>query len=151
MRTGTNGAVGRGVVLLGLLVLAGGCGKKPAPAPVPFVGQVLTTEKKPVGGLVLTLHPGEERNRSNQPSVFLKEGRFEGTCLPGRYKVTLAPLPAQGGAGPAGGEDATAGKAPGTSTMPNVPAKYRDAQHSPWEVTIPDEGKKDLVLTLEKN
>jgi len=49
----------------------------------------------------------EDQNRVSRPTALLDaNGRYQVSCVPGKYKVTLAPIPVQAGGGnPAGGGD----------------------------------------------
>jgi len=127
-----------------------GCGKKKEPSPVAVTGQVRYASKKPVAEMVLTFHPLDDTNQSKLPAFLLdKEGRFKDTILPGRYKVTLLPIPTSSGNGPAGGANADV-KGPGAVAGTNPLTRYRDRDRSPWgEIIIPETGKEDLLLTVE--
>jgi hypothetical protein len=139
------------VTSLLLVAFVAGCGGKPPPTPVAFKGKLVASANRPLPQLVLTFHPQDETNKKGTvPSVATngKDGTFEGTALPGRYKVTAAPVPLQGHAtptdsGPTAGPDSK----PASGT---IPPAYRSAPESPWEVTIPEGGKNDIVLTLPR-
>ena len=131
------------LVCVGLGLLAAGCGKKPPPEPVTLKGHLLKADGTPAPPMVLTLQPQEDVNKSSMPSVATKEdGSFEVRCLPGRYKVTAAPIPRKGhgNPGPGGAEG------PGAGTTPGAPSKA-SAPRS-WEVEVPADGKSDLELKL---
>src|SRR5262249_7535875 len=116
--------------------------------PVEVAGRVESSSGKPIDNAVVTFHPADESNkRGNLLSAPVQKGQFSGRCLPGRYKVTLTPL-AGGTANPAGGASPSAGTTPdkGVST---IPESYRSAATTPLEVTVPDEGKKDLQLKIQ--
>lgn len=143
--------------LLAGLVLLTGCSKK-APAPVSLKGKVVFADGKPVANMILSLHPDDEATKHErlQSVVLPAEGTFEFTCLPGRYKATLGPIPK--GAG-----DATAGPgtappppppgstAPTTSTDPKIGllARCADVSKTPLVVEVPASGAADLVLTVK--
>jgi hypothetical protein len=123
------------------------CGTKPEPAPVAVKGHVQYASKKPVTNMILIFHPLDDTRTNKIPSFVLdKEGRFQDNILPGRYKATLANIPAGSGSGPAGGSDVRAGKK--GSAGPNPLKRYQDRDQSPWEVVIPGTGTEDLVLTV---
>src|SRR6266851_2378267 len=95
-------------MLAGLLVT--GCAQPPA-APVAVKGRATRADGKPITRMVITFNPREDQNKKNRPSAVLDaKGQFQLDCLPGRYKVTVAPIPGQAAAAPAGGDDANAGK-----------------------------------------
>lgn len=140
----------RTAVALALLVLASGCKKPPPPEPVVLKGRVEYAGGKPVDRMVLTFQPADDAGRGNRPVAAVNKGRFEVKCLPGRYKVTLAAVPLQhGAAGPAGGPDAAPGKLPRPDKPGTIPPHYANPETSPWDVTVPEGGKDDLVLTVK--
>jgi hypothetical protein len=136
------------VFVLGLAILLGGCKGKPStPDPVGVAGRVEYATGKPLDDAVVTFHPADESNKRGKVlSAPVQKGQFAGKCLPGRYKVTITLL-AGGNANPAGGAAPSAGTTPdkGGST---IPAGYRSAASTPWDVTVPAEGKKDVRLTV---
>jgi hypothetical protein len=140
-------AVGLG--LLGWLLLAG-CTKPPPPAPVEVKGRLLRGGK-PLTHMVVTLHPREDQNKNNRPiaAVDPKSGQFQLQCVPGRYKVTVAPIPVQQVATPAGGDDGNAGQQPASVDPRLVPSRYRDAESSPWEITVATGNSDEIVLTVD--
>jgi hypothetical protein len=158
MRAGRRApqAVARAGWLLLALAVAGapaGCRGRRAPPPeVPVKGRVEHADGRPAEGLVLALHPRDESNKSAGLKVFPLEkgkgGRFEGRCPPGRYKVTGAPLPVTAGGAPLGSDSTSVGPGPPGKEATSLPARYRDAGSTPWEVTVPESGKDDIVLTL---
>jgi hypothetical protein len=127
-----------------LVVFSPGCGKAPE-VPVQVRGKVITADGKPVSGLVITFYPQEDVNRQKVPSDLLgKEGTFSVTCLRGRYKVTVAPVPVQGSGMPGAGPDITK-----TSAKDGNPLSIsRPTATTPPEVTISEGGQDDLVLKL---
>ena len=128
------------------LLLAGSC-KPRQPDPVEVAGRIEWRPARPVDGAVVTFHPADEVNKKGSLlSAPVQAGQFSGKCLPGRYKVTLTPL-AVGSLNPAGGTN------PGTGAAPDkgggtIPTRFRDATETPWDVTVPPEGKKDILLTV---
>jgi hypothetical protein len=97
--------------------------------------------------LLLTLHPQEDRNRTCTPSALVesKDGSFQLTeCLPGRYKAALAATGVQKGEADRPGP----GSRPTRAGSASLPKAYLDAQSSPWEVTVPEGGMDDLILTV---
>ena len=122
-------------------IVTAGCARKPAQE-VEVGGRVEDGEGKPVAKLVVRFHPQDEENKMGRLLTCLTEadGTFAGKCQPGRYKVTLNAVPAAGGSQPGAGMLAPPDKGPG------VPSNYASPTTTPWEVTIPSGGKKDLVL-----
>src|SRR5436190_1422462 len=117
----------RRLSLLVLLLSIGCSGKKPL-EPVPIKGKVLGIDGQK---LVLTFHPQDESNKKGKlpsPVVDTKTGTFSDMAVPGRYKVTLAPI-VRGGGGPAGGEG---GGGIGTPGALKLPPALLDPQLSPW-------------------
>src|SRR5439155_10248455 len=139
------------LVLFGLLLPAGCSGKKPPPDPVSVKGTVLGMDGKPLTGqkLVLIFNPQDESNKKGKlpnPVVDEKTGTFSDMAVPGRYKVTLAPIVRGGGGGPAGGAGGGASGAP--AELKNLPASVLDPQQSKWEVDVPAEGLDNIKLTM---
>ena len=138
------------VGLVAMVALAG-CSKTP-PAPVVVKGRVTQADGKPVANMIVTFTAREEGNKSSRPIAMLDAaGQYEVTCIPGKYKVSLAAIPVQAGGGsPAGGGDANVGKLPVAGDQKAIPIKYRDAESSPWEVTI-TAGQTEDVPVLKMN
>jgi hypothetical protein len=138
-------------VIVALAVVLGGCRKKKEVlAPVAIKGKVERADGLALKGLMIAFHPDEESNKRGRLLLapLDEDGAFAGDCLPGRYKVTLTPIPKHGGA-PLG-----AGGAPGTgpASLPEVdfPASYLKADTTPWkDVVVPAGGTEALVLKLE--
>jgi hypothetical protein len=137
------------LAILTLCLQAGACGQKPAEA-VAVKGRVERADRRPVKGLLVTFHPQDEGNKAGRLLVAAvdADGRFAGECLPGRYKVTLATLVTSHGGAPAGKPGAPVGKGPSPVEPYSNLGQYRQAHTTPWEVTIPRDGKQDLVLTV---
>jgi hypothetical protein len=143
----------RKLLLVGLLTVGAlaGCSKT-SPAPVAVKGRVSRADGKPVANMLVTFTPREEQNRATRPTALLDaNGRYEVTCLPGKYKVNLAPIPVQAGGGnPAGGGDGNVGKTPTPGDLKPIPPKYRDVETSPWEVVVAP-GQTEEVPELKVN
>jgi hypothetical protein len=137
-----------GLGLLACLLLAG-CTKPPPPAFVTVKGRLLRSGK-PLTQMVVTFHPREDQNKNNRPiaAVDSKTGQFELQCLPGKYKVTVAPIPLQQAAAPAG-DDGNAGQQPTNVDPRLIPSRYRDAESSPWEITVAPGNSDEIVLTVD--
>ena len=134
----------RRLSLLVLLLSIGCSGKKPL-EPVPIKGKVLGIDGQK---LVLTFHPQDESNKKGKlpsPVVDTKTGTFSDMAVPGRYKVTAAPIVLGGGGGPAGGEGGGASGAPG---VPKLPPILLDPQQSPWVVEVSTEGNDKIELRM---
>jgi hypothetical protein len=92
-------------------------------------------------------HPQDETSKHGRSLTCVTgaRGEFVGRCLPGRYKVTLAAVPTNNARLAAEqGAVAAAGRLP-----PSVSERYTTPAATPWTVTIPDDGKKDVVLKVE--
>jgi hypothetical protein len=128
--------------------LLAGCAKpKPPPPPVPISGKVVFANGKPVAGLVIFLHPLEPQNASTSPNGALdKDGKYSLSAIPGRYKVTLLPIPGQ--ASSAGGPDSALPAKGETKKAPDPMTRYRDATASPLELIVPPNGGELDKLTV---
>lgn len=123
------------VVAAAGILAASGCSDSAAPRLVPLSGRVLYSGEGVTAGSVF-LHPGETAAYTkDQPSSILQiDGSFtmktfpfgEGVA-PGDYTMTLAPELAQ---------------------RLNKP-DYGSPEKSPWKILVPQDGKIDLVLTIE--
>jgi hypothetical protein len=138
-----------GVVAVSLLALplAGCGGGKKAEPTVPVKGKLVNTAGKPLPNLVLTFHPQEEVNKGHAGSAVTdKDGRFSTTCVRGRYKITVAAIPKQHAQGnPSGGGVVVPSKDGGGVSLAAI---YRDSIQTPLEMTVPEGGKEDVVLTV---
>src|SRR5262249_59414229 len=87
---------------------------------------------EPLPGLSLRFHAQDEANRAGPALLCLTQpnGEFVGRCLPGRYRVTLSVPPGKG------------------KEAVKVPARYRSAAETPWEVKVPPGGASGGVLKL---
>ncbi len=138
---------------LSVFLLAAGCGKPTPPDPVEARGHVQYANRKPGTGLVLIFHPQDEANCRHTPTVETdaEDGTFSLSCLPGRYKVTVAEPPQ--GPPPEGGPSVAppsktpvrAGKVPAWVTS----AGYKNPRETPWDIEVPASGTNDLVLVLK--
>ena len=127
------------------------CGGKEKPAPpVVVAGQVVDQATgKPVEKLVVTFHPQGPANAESRATVVLDgEGKFTASLAPGKYKVTLSPLP--GGHGTAAGPDFSAPeKAPAENVKLKPgpkPHNYRDAASSPLALEVVADGDNSKVV-----
>ena len=131
------------------MTLVSGCTKprSPAPPPVAISGKVVFGNGKPVTNMVISLHPKEEQNAGNRPSGHVdKDGKYALSAIPGRYKVTLLAIPAHGGS--AGAADLPMPQKGDPKDVFNPMTRYRDAQNSPLELTVPAMGGEIQTLTV---
>ena len=123
-------------------LLASGCAKK-RPEEVDVAGRVESADGKPV---LVRFHPQDvDPSYAKVLTCATKsDGTFTGTSFPGRYKVTMVPILAgSGSSDPGTGAIARPDKGPA-----NIPSRYMSPTETPWEETIPDAGKKDIVLKV---
>jgi Carboxypeptidase regulatory-like domain len=124
-------------LLIGVVPCAG-CNAKPTlPPPVEVTGQVTFADGQPVSDVIISFHAADETTaRGKKPTgVADKAGKFTiNDVTPGRYKVTLAPIPTQhGGASPKSGELSAPGK---PDVKLAIPAQYLSAESSPWMISV---------------
>jgi hypothetical protein len=142
--------------LLGILLAlcTFGCQKSPPPKPVQVTGLVVYSNGQPVTGKVITFFPSDDNNsRGVAPTIVLegKDGRFKVECLPGKYKVTMMPIPIGSGGGPGNIEsppDKDAGKGKETISAKRL-EPYRSTNTTPWEVTVLPEGTPEQKLVVQ--
>lgn len=123
-------AATRTLVVLWFL-LAAGCPSRPT-GPVEIKGRLLDAEGEPLAGVGLRFHLEGGGAGAALICLTQKNGDFVGRCQPGTYAVTALPPP----------KDAPKG-------APELPAAYRSAAETPWKVTVPGGGVKDIVLRVE--
>jgi hypothetical protein len=134
-----------------------GCQKTatPLPGPVPVKGRVQTTDGKPVKQVVLVFHAQDDATKGQVQSAVTdgKDGTFSLSCIPGSYRVAVAPLSRHGHADPAAGKaeapdkvEARGKEQAGTE----IPRQYQSAETTPWTVQVFESGRDDVVLTLKK-
>jgi type IV pilus biogenesis protein CpaD/CtpE len=132
------------VVMVSLLC---GCTRKPPPppAPVPVKGKILNQNKEPLALALVSFWP-QQREDPHTPDRYdggtEKDGTFTLKCPPGDYMVTVTRLPTNATAG-----GLTAG--PGSSLIKGIDPKYAEAKATPWNVTVPEGGKEDVLLTVK--
>jgi hypothetical protein len=132
------------------VAFAAGCAKPkpPLPPPVAISGKVVYAAGTPVAGMVIKLSALDERFAGDGPSGALdKDGRYTLNAIPGRYRVTLLPIPAQ--AGSAGKSDQPVPKKGDPKDAFSAMARYRDLANSPLELTVPAAGGEMDKLTVE--
>ena len=97
--------------------------------------------------MVISLHPQDQQNAAQRPSGHLdKDGKYALDATPGRYKVTLLAVPA-GGSGGGAVDLPTPGKSDPKDVI-NPMSRYRDAQYTPLELTVPAAGGEMQTLTV---
>ena len=139
------------LIPLGFAVAIGlaGCGKPPAARqPVTVSGQVLDLGGKPLALKVVSFNP-QEADQKNGASGTDAQGQFTLQLVPGKYHVTLAEAARAGSGGVVGTEGGVAAPEKG-GRVAGIPNPYRNANETPWQITIPDGGKSDLKLQIGK-
>jgi len=122
--------------LVFVLAIAG-CRSKPATI-VRAAGRVVTSDGKPIKSVRVDFWP-EKKPKSFETLPYgltNEKGEFEIVMLdpskpglwPGKYRVSLIEI--------------------GTKNPKRIPSRYGDNQSTPLEVTIPVEGKTDLILEV---
>jgi hypothetical protein len=127
------------------VVLTAGCRKQP-PQPVDIKGKAEKADGKPLAGVLLRFHAQEAA--SNQAALSCAtqaDGSFSTRGVPGNYKVTVGAIPTRVGGSPATGSVEGTGK----TSLPDVPAIYQSLTETPWDVTVDEGGKTDIVLKLK--
>lgn len=136
------------VALLELMTMTGCDGEKEL-TPVTVKGKVAYANGRPVPNMVLILHSLDDTTKSPLFSLVLdKEGRFQDSVLPGRYKATLAPLPWLN-KGNSAQEKGLLSFQERKKTASSLPARYQNREQSPWEILIPETGKEDLLQIVQ--
>ncbi len=127
-------------------LLATGCNV--APVPIVVKGRVVRADGKPLTHMIVVFHPRDDQSKARLPQAVLDEktGEFLVECLPGKYKVTLAPIHMRASGGPTSGDPGGA-TPPGTDTT--GAGKYGDVESSPWEVTVSPGNSDEMVLTVK--
>jgi hypothetical protein len=131
------------------LPFALGCAKSPPPLPppVPIFGKIVFANGKPVPNMVISLHAQDEENSIHRPSDKVdQDGKYVLSARPGRYKVTLVPLP--NSSGPTAVADLPLPKKGDPKDNVSPMARYRDAKSSPLEITVPAAGGEIQTLTV---
>jgi hypothetical protein len=119
--------------------LVHGCKGEAPNDPVPVKGKVLFTEGEGAAGVLVRFQPLDDSNKSNFPEAQTNQGGgFSLSCLKGRYQVTVVPIVGGHGATNTGPMDAGA------------ISKDNPFRGQSWEVTVPEEGKSDLVIKVNR-
>jgi hypothetical protein len=114
----------------------------PPPA-VPAAGRILTSDGKPVRGVTVQFWPtGHLAQTKTLPFgmtdakggftmiMGIEDGRAKSGAPAANYRVTIStPNP----------------------KAPKVPPHYMDPNATPWELSIPPEGKTDILLRINAN
>ncbi len=136
------------VALLGWLA-GPGCSRKAAiPPPVDVTGEVVYSDGKPVSDMIIAFYADDEISAKGRvPSGVLdKSGKFSiSGVTPGRYKVTLAPIPV--GAGHAANANQLNSPGKGDKKIA-VPSEYLNSTSTPWKVMV-ENTPKSIRLVFE--
>lgn len=128
------------------LVLVGCGGGKPKQRP-PVTITVLVNDAagKPVGNGMLSFTGLDPETQVERPIVKVAEdGKFVVSCLPGRYKVTLVPLPKAAGHVPEGGEVVTPEKA-----QPGPKGMMKGSTQPSWDIEVKATGNGEFKLQVK--
>lgn len=138
------------IILSACLFVLPGCSKKTRlPPPVDISGEVVYANGRPVTNMVVSFHADDEiTSQGKIPSSPLdKDGKFAMSGVtPGKYRVTLAPIPSHGGASANPNELIAPGK--DDAKVP-LPSEYLRTESTPWKVTVesPPKAEKLVVNT----
>ena len=133
-------------LILSLVAMGCGSAKPPTAEVVSISGRVTDAKGKPIGNGMLSFAPADPANQADRPMAQVAaDGMFSVSCLPGRYKVTLVPLPKAAGHVPEGGEVTTPDKVqPGPKGMP----KGGSSQPS-WDIDVKATGNDEFKLQVK--
>lgn len=128
------------------LVLVGcGGGKPKQRASVTITGRVTDPAGKPVGAGMLSFAPADPDNQGDRPMVQVQaDGTFGVSCLPGRYKVTLVPLPKAAGHVPEGGDVVTPEKA-----QAGPKGMLKGSTQPSWDIEVKATGNDEFKLQVK--
>ncbi len=124
------------VLLLSFFMVPMGCGGSTEPAKVAVSGKLVCKDKVDFQGMGVAFTLAKSSASAN--AIVAADGTFSGMAPVGEVSACLY------GAGAA-----APGAAHADATLTKTDPKYWDAGNSPWKITIPAEGKKDIELTLE--
>lgn len=140
------------VALAGTATLSGcGAGASYTPPPVVPVAGMVTLDKKPADGIVLTFMPLEDTKGQGGSAITSEEGTFECSdvngesgCPAGKYVVLFQKIRTPDGSPlPEGVMAANVG------ARNVLPARYTRPDNMEFFVTIPPDGKTDFSFDLK--
>jgi hypothetical protein len=126
-------------------MMLAGCSGKPTQAPPPLetVEGRVTAQGRALPFVMVTFNPDDPTNPERYDGAADKDGSFRLKCPPGRYRVTLSPLPTGSGGNPGAGA-----LVPGGGGR-DVPARYRNKDQTPLAEEVPQGGKRELTLDVK--
>ena len=124
------------VLLMSFFMVPVGCGGPAEPAKVAVSGKLVSKDKVDFLGMGVAFTLDKSSVSGN--AVVNADGTFSGMAPVGAVSACLY------GAGAA-----APGAAHADATLTKTNPVYWDAGNSPWKITIPAEGKKDIELTIE--
>lgn len=132
------------------LVLVGCGGGKPPRKPVTILGRVTDAKGKPVGNVMLSFAPMDAANKDERPMAQVaSDGLFKADCLPGRYRVTLIPMPKAPGQAPDEGNVSAPEKAKGASGKnPMEMMKGGGPSQPTWDIEVKSSGNEEFKLQV---
>jgi hypothetical protein len=140
-----------GAVLAGMacLLLPGGCASKATPLPVVSVKGKIVCQGKAVPTVLVKFWP-QHADVQKKPveTASGAMGEFVLSCPAGVYRVTVVNIP--GITSAPGLEEKSGGAKPAGTPVVSVPARYGDRMSTPWTVEVPEGGKDNLVLTIDR-
>ena len=140
------------LLLAAFLFFMCGCGKHP-PKPVSVSGK-LVRDGKGLEGMRVVFWP-REPNLQRVETATGTGGEFSLECPPGGYLVTVNPASGSGPPIPDSGMPTTlrsnqSNRSNRTEKASSLASRYQDRQTTPLKVEVPAEGKKDVILAIEK-
>jgi hypothetical protein len=131
------------------LLLLAGCASKATPLPVVSVKGKVVCQGKAVPTVLVKFWP-QHADIQKKPveTASDSKGEFALSCPAGVYRVTVMNIPVIT-SGP-GLEEGTGGAKPAGTPLVSVPARYGDRTVTPLTVEVPEGGKDQLVLTIDR-
>jgi hypothetical protein len=132
------------IVLASLILMPlNGCARKPAPL-VAASGTMLDADGLPLASVHVMFYPLDEG------SDCVKLYKSIPFCITGPKGDFSMVMSADKVGIPAGRYQVMA-KAIDSNTGPQIPSRYKDHDTSPWQVTVPEGGRTDILLKLERS